>query len=81
MNRYILLVLTGGALLVVGSDASGRGFGVGLGLVGVVLVFAGSGIAMRDERRSSQGRHFDLTGRPTPAPPEIEAVPAPRSGT
>jgi hypothetical protein len=36
---------------------------------------------MRDERRSSQGRHFDLTGRPTPAPPEIEAVPAPRSGT
>jgi hypothetical protein len=61
-------------------DASGRELGVWLGLVSSLVIFAGAGIAMRDERRSSGGRHFDLTGRPTPPPAEIEALPAPRTG-
>ena len=83
------LVAIGGLLVVVlalihlanlPGDASGREPGVWLGLVASLVLLAGAGIAMRDERRSGEGRHFDLTGRPTPAPPEIEAVPAPRSG-
>jgi hypothetical protein len=37
----------------------------------------GAALAMHDERLSPEGRHTDLTGRPTPAPPEIERIPAP----
>lgn len=60
------------------ADASGRQLGVGMGLVGSVLIFLGACFAMRDERRSAEGRHVDLTGMPTAGPPSIEATPAPR---
>jgi len=57
----------------------GRELGVWLGLLGTIGIVAGGWLAMRDERLSPEGRHTDLTGRPTPAPPEIERIPAPRA--
>ena len=56
----------------------GREPGVWLGLVGTIGIVAGSWLAMHDERLSPEGRHTDLTGRPTSPPPEIERIPAPR---
>ncbi|HEV2873672.1 MAG TPA: hypothetical protein VGW14_00870 [Thermoleophilaceae bacterium] len=56
----------------------GRELGVWLGLLAAIGIVAGSALAMRDERLSPAGGHTDLTGRPTPAPPEIERMPAPR---
>jgi hypothetical protein len=58
--------------------ADGREWGLWLALVAAAGLLAGGGVAMRDERLSPPGRHTDLTGRPTPAPPEIERLPAPR---
>jgi hypothetical protein len=57
----------------------GREYGVWLALLGAAGIVAGGAVAMRDERLSPPGRHTDLTGRPTPAPPEIERMPAPRA--
>jgi hypothetical protein len=34
-------------------------------------------MAMRDERLSKPGRPTDLSGRPIPAQPEVETLPAP----
>ncbi len=62
------------------SDASARDAGVWLGLAASLGIFAGGALAMRDERLSTAGRHVDLTGRPTPEPPEIEAWRAPSPG-
>lgn len=58
--------------------ADGREGGLWLGLLAVAGIVAGGGFAMRDERLSPAGRHTDLTGRPTPDPPEIETLAAPR---
>lgn len=55
-----------------------RAAGAWLSLVGVLGVFAGGLLAMRDERRSPAGRHTDLSGVPIEAPREIEQHPAPR---
>jgi hypothetical protein len=55
----------------------GRELGVWLGLLAAIGIAAGAALAMRDERLSPEGRHTDLTGRPTSAPPEIERIPAP----
>jgi hypothetical protein len=52
--------------------------GAYLGLAGAVGIAAGALVAIRDERLSPPGKHTDMTGRPTPPPPEIEAVPPPR---
>jgi hypothetical protein len=54
--------------------------GVFVALASVLLIGAGCLIAMRDERRSPEGGHTDLSGRPVPPPPAIEVVPAPRTG-
>jgi hypothetical protein len=54
-----------------------REVGVWVGLVATIGIVAGGLLAMRDERLSPAGRHTDLTGRPTSAPPEIEPLPAP----
>ncbi len=62
------------------SNASARGTGVWLALAASLAISAGGAVAMRDERLSTGGRHVDLTGRPTPKPPEIEAIRAPRPG-
>jgi TRAP-type uncharacterized transport system fused permease subunit len=59
--------------------ADGREWGLWLGLCGAIGIVAGAAFAMRDERLSPQGRHTDLTGRPAPAPPEIEPIPPPRA--
>jgi peptidoglycan/LPS O-acetylase OafA/YrhL len=59
-------------------DFDGREWALWLGLLAAIGIVAGSSFAMRDERLSPAGRHTDLTGRPTPPPPEIEPVPAPR---
>jgi FtsH-binding integral membrane protein len=56
----------------------GRELGVWLALIATIGIVAGGALAMRDERLSPDGSHTDLTGRPTPAPPEIDRVPAPR---
>jgi hypothetical protein len=55
-----------------------RGLGAALGLTGVLAMALGGLMAIRDERRSPEGRHTDLTGVPTAAAPEIETLPAPR---
>lgn len=72
----VVLVLVRLADLPGGFD--GRELGVWLGLLAAIGIVAGSALAMRDERLSPAGGHTDLTGRPTPAPPEIERMPAPR---
>jgi hypothetical protein len=55
-----------------------RGVGAALGLMGVLAMVLGSLVAIRDERRSPDGAHTDLTGVPAASPPEIETLPAPR---
>jgi hypothetical protein len=63
-------------------DFGGAGWGTAagayLGLAGAVGLTAGALVAIRDERLSPPGKHTDMTGRPTPPPPEIEAIPPPR---
>jgi hypothetical protein len=71
----VVLVLIRLADVPAGFD--GRELGVWLGLVAAIGITAGGAIAMRDERLSPDGGHTDLTGRPSPAPPEIERIPAP----
>ena len=61
-------------------EADGREIGLWLGLVATLGILAGGLIAMRDERRSPQGRHVDLSGVPVSSQPEIEKLPAPRPG-
>src|SRR5215210_6311011 len=61
-------------------EADGRELGLWLGLAASLVVIVGGAFAMRDERRSVAGRNVDLTGRPTAGPPEIETIPAPRTG-
>jgi hypothetical protein len=73
----VLLVLIRLANTPDGFD--GRELGVWLGLLGAIGIAAGGWISMRDERLSPDGAHTDLTGRPTPAPPEVERIPAPRA--
>ena len=73
----VAVVLTAIHELSLPGDASGRQLGVGLALVGAALILIGAWLAMRDDRRSTEGRHFDLTGRPTPPPAEIEVFPPP----
>jgi hypothetical protein len=72
----LALVLIRMASLPDGAD--GREGGLWLALAAALGLFAGACLAMRDERLSPSGRHTDLTGRPGPAPPEIEPIPAPR---
>jgi hypothetical protein len=72
----VVLVLIRLANIPGGFD--GRELGVWLGLLAAIGMVAGAALAMRDERLSPEGSHTDLTGRPTPAPPEIERIPAPR---
>jgi hypothetical protein len=60
-------------------DDIDRAAGGWLGLVAMLGVLAGALIAMRDERRSPEGRYTDLTGVPVAAPREIETRPAPRA--
>jgi hypothetical protein len=55
-----------------------RAAGAWLALVGVLGIVVGCLLAMRDERRSPQGRHTDLTGVPVSSPREIETLHAPR---
>jgi hypothetical protein len=73
----VVLVLI--RLASVPGELDGREAGVWLGLLGTIGTVAGGWVAMRDERLSPEGRHTDLTGRPAPAPPEIEHIPAPRA--
>jgi hypothetical protein len=72
----LVLVLARLAALPEGAD--GREWAIWLALAGVAGVTAGAALGMRDERLSPPGRHTDLTGRPAPPPPEIEAVRPPR---
>jgi hypothetical protein len=63
-------------------DFGGAGWstaaGAYIGLAGAVGLSAGALVAIRDERLSPPGKHTDMTGRPSPPPPEIEAIPPPR---
>jgi hypothetical protein len=72
----VLLVL--GRVLNIPDWASGREGGLWLALLATLGVVAGGLIAIRDERRSAEGRHTDLTGVPVSGPPEIETHAAPR---
>jgi hypothetical protein len=72
----VVLVLVRVAGLPDGVD--GREWALWLALAAALGVTAGGSLAMRDERLSPSGRHTDLTGRPTPPPPELEPIPAPR---
>ena len=59
--------------------ASDREWGLWVALLAAVGVVAGGLLAMRDERRSPEGRHSDLSGVPVTAQPEIETLPPPRA--
>lgn len=61
-------------------DADGRDIGLWLGLLATLGITAGGLFAMRDERRSPEGRYTDVTGVPLSAPREIETQPAPGPG-
>jgi hypothetical protein len=61
-------------------EADSREIGLWLGLAATLGIFAGGLIGMRDERRSPQGRHNDLSGVPVSSQPEIEQLPAPPPG-
>jgi hypothetical protein len=74
----IALILVLVRVLNLPGDADGREIGLWLGLIATLAIFGGGMIGMRDERRSPQGRHTDLTGVPVSSPPEIETLPAPR---
>lgn len=80
LGGVVVLVLVVIHLVDLPSDASARDVGVWLALAASLAISAGGALAMRDERLSTEGRHVDLTGRPTPEPPEIEAWRAPRPG-
>ena len=58
-------------------EGAGRAAFAWVGLAAAWGVFAGSLLAMRDERLSKPGRPTDSTGVPVDAPPEIETIPAP----
>ena len=58
--------------------ASGREWGLWVGLAGTLGIVVGGLLAMRDERLSRDGRHTDLTGVPVPAQREVETLPSPR---
>lgn len=75
----VVLVLI--RLLNLPGDAYGRDIGLWLGLAATLGITAGALIGMRDERRSPQGRHTDLSGVPVSSQPDIEKLPAPRPGT
>ncbi len=72
----VLLVL--GRVLNIPDWADAREGGLWLGLLATLGVVVGGLLAMRDERRSGDGRHTDLTGVPVSGPPEIETLPPPR---
>lgn len=73
----VVLVLVRLAATPGGLD--GRELGVWLALVAAIGIVAGAWVAMHDERLSPDGTHTDLTGRPAPAPPEIDRIPSPRA--
>ena len=72
----ILLVLI--RVLNIPDWATEREWGLWVALCATLGVTAGGLLAMRDERRSPEGRHTDLSGVPVAGPPEIETHPAPR---
>jgi len=84
LSAFVVLAGLFGVVLVVirlisvPDEALGREWGVWLALAGAAGIVAGASLAMRDERLSGPGRHTDLTGRPTAAPPELDTIPAPR---
>jgi hypothetical protein len=59
-------------------EADSREWGLWVGLVATLGVFAGGLVGLRDERRAPEGRHTDLSGVPVSSQPEIETLPAPR---
>ena len=81
MASLVTLAGVGGLVLVLvrvawlPDLADERAWGLWLGLAGAVAIVGGGLIAMRDERLSRAGRWTDGTGRPKPAPSEIEARP------
>lgn len=75
---FVATVLVLIRVLDLPGGAAGREWALWLGLAGSLGVLVGGLLATRDERLSPPGRHTDITGRPAPPPPEIEAIPAPR---
>jgi hypothetical protein len=72
------LVLLVFRVLNLPGDLHGREVGLWVALTAVLGVVVGGLVAVRDERRSPEGRHTDLSGVPVSEPREIETMPAPR---
>ena len=72
------LILVAVRLLAEPAQSTGVEPGAWLGLAGALAMTAAAWVAVRDERLSRPGQTTDVTGRPSPPPPEIEAVPPPR---
>jgi hypothetical protein len=70
--RVLVVVAPGGPI-----DTT-RGAGAWVGLASAAGLAVGGWVAMRDERLSKPGRPTDATGKPSPPPPEIDPIPAPR---
>jgi len=74
----LAVLLVAGRVASLPTGADGREWALWLALAAALGIVAGGAVSMRDERLSPPDRHTDLTGRPTPGPPDIERVPAPR---
>jgi hypothetical protein len=75
---FVAVVLVLIRVLNLPGDLHGREWGLWLGLAAVLGIVVGALVALRDERRSPEGRHTDLSGVPVSSPREIETLPAPR---
>jgi hypothetical protein len=78
LGGLLALVLVVVRVLDLPDDANAREWGLWLGLAASLGIVGGSLLAMRDERLSKPGHPTDLSGRPTAARAEIEAISAPR---
>jgi hypothetical protein len=72
----LVLVLARIVFEPAGADSIRAGAWVALAAAGAMTV--GAWIAVRDERLSRPGESTDVTGRPAPPPPEVDAIPPPR---
>lgn len=83
LDSLVTLVGVAATVLVVAraldlpDGATGREWGLWLGLAGAVGIVVGGFVSIRDERLPRSDRRTDHTGLPAPPPAPIETLPAP----
>jgi hypothetical protein len=74
----VAVVITAIRVASIPEAAESRELGLWLALISSAGILVSAAIAMRDERLSKPGRPTDAGGAPSPPPPEIDPIPAPR---